>query len=123
MKMYMPVSFGNKLVSRFMTGSYKRCVRFLQDDFFGAPDITAPKTAKDKKTAESAKAVADDLDDIRIGQGAEVVTITRDVAGMSQDEKLGVWVIQPITAWSFFSSPIVGGGGGWWGKCHNCECV
>jgi hypothetical protein len=95
-----------------MTGSYKRRVRFLQDDFFGAPDITAPKAAKDKKTAKAAKAVADDLDDLRIGQGAEVVTITRDVAGMSQDEKLGVWVVQPITARLFFLSFAWGGGGG-----------
>jgi hypothetical protein len=48
------------------------------------------QAAKDRKRALADKAAVDELEDVKIGRGAEIVTISRDVAGLTRDEKLGI---------------------------------
>lgn len=48
------------------------------------------KAARSKADEGVVEAVTSELDAIRLGRGAEIVTVTKDVSGMSETEKLGV---------------------------------
>lgn len=50
------------------------------------------------------EAVTSELDAIRLGRGAEIVTVTKDVSGMSETEKLGVFCYYPILPSSMSST-------------------
>lgn len=65
----------------------------LQEDFFGVPQVLEKTKRKSKKAAAAedvVSSVSDELDAIKFGKGAEIITVTKDVSNLSETDKLGM---------------------------------